>query len=321
MDNEAIVVCGLDGVLALLEHRLHHLYNESGERDWANFHAACAEDMPNLPLIERLNQARSEGARIILLSGRSAAVREQTLRWLQDWHIGYDALWLRPAGDFRPAHEYKASLLASHYAGIAVRRVYESARHLDVAHWCEQQQIPCTLVGHNQGNGESREQQDLKVIHHACGHTMLHPFYGDDDFVWAERCLQLASSPCALCQAAQHQQEREQRTMQARLQARDRGLPPLEGSDKQVAWAEGIRMEAFAAIDKVLNWADKVAEQACEEDPDHWDALRHGMQRAIAWLEQQTDAKWWIDHRQAMANNLDSGRAMLSAIAMERGYL
>lgn len=321
MEANAIVVCGLDGVLALLEHRLHHLASESGERNWEAFHAACGDDMPNLPLIERLNQARAEGSHIVLVSGRSAQVREQTLRWLDDWHIGYDGLWLRSPSDFRPAHEYKASLLASHYPGVAIHRVYESARQLDVARWCTEQQIPYTLVGHNQGDGESREQLDLKVIHHGCGHTMLHPFYGDNDFIWSERCNQLTVTPCALCHADQQRQERAQRTAHARLQASERGLPPLEGSDKQTAWAEGVRLNAFGAIDKVMRWAEQVTPHAREEDPDHWDTLLQGMTRAIHWLEQQSDAKWWIDHRHAISNNLDSGRAMLSAIAVEHGYL
>lgn len=320
MNHSALVVCGLDGVLALLEHRLHHLYNEEGKRDWEAFHATCGGDMPNLPLIERLNQARAEGAQVILLSGRSAEVREQTLHWLAEWHIGYDALYLRAPRDFRPAHEYKAAVLAQNHPGQELRRVYESARHLDVARWCTEQGVAWTLVGQNQGNGESREQQDLKVIPHACGHTMLHPFYGDDDFIWPERAIQLAASACALCQAEEQAREQRQRSEQARQQARERGLPPLEGSERQVAWAEGIRINAFGAIDKVLRWAEQVAPQAQQEDPDHWDSMRQGMARAIEWLEQQGDAKWWIDHRHGMGNNLDSGRAMLSSIAMEQGF-
>jgi hypothetical protein len=320
-DNKPLVVCGLDGVLALLEHRLHYLYNEEGPRDWEGFHAACGEDMPNFKLIDRLNQARGEGAQIILISARSSAVREQTLRWLSDWQIGYDALWLRPPRDFRPTEEYKAEILTRHYPGVAVRRVYESTRQLGMARWCRQQDIPCTLIGHNQGNGESREQLELMVLPHPCGHTMLHPFYGDDDYGWAERARQIATGPCALCHADEQLRERQQQAEQARLQAAQRGLPPLEGSDRQVAWAEGVRLGAFGAIDKVLRWVEQVEAQAMAEDPDYWQGVKQGMQRAILWLEAQTDAKWWIDHRHGMANSLDSGRAMLSAIATELGYL
>ncbi len=320
-DDNALVICGLDGVLALLEHRLHHLYNEQGERDWSAFHAACDEDMANLDLIARLNRARDQGSRVILISGRSEAVRPQTLAWLERWHIGYDALWLRPARDFRPADEYKAAIIQQHYPGQGIRRVYESARRLEVARWCEAQGIPCTLVGSNQGNGESREQITLKVVHHSCRHTMLHPFYGDDDFAWDERAIQLAATPCALCQAQQREQEQQQRFIRARRQAEEMGLVPLEGSDRQVAWAETIRLDAWGAIERVRRWVEQVDAQAREEDPDYWYSVRQGIEQAIDWLAGQQEAKWWIDHRHGMRNNLESGKAMLASIASEQGYI
>lgn len=320
MDDKALVVCGIDGVLALLEHRLHHLHGEDGERDWEAFHAACIDDMPNFALIDRLNRARAEGNPVILLSGRSEGARAVTTTWLAQWGIGYDALWLRPARDFRPAAQFKAELLREKYPQRPIRRMYESARQLDVARWCLAEQIPYTLTGHNQGNGESRERYELQVIQHACGHTMLHPFYGDDDFQWPERIAQLREGACALCQAEQREREQQQRVISARRQAEEQGLPPLLGSERQVMWAELIRQDAMAAIDKVHQWVARVDHQAREEDPDHWDSVRHGMARAVEWLQQQDDAKWWIDHRHAMRNQLESGRAMLSSIANEQGY-
>ncbi|MCW8917308.1 MAG: hypothetical protein OQL08_00615 [Gammaproteobacteria bacterium] len=319
--DQEIVICGLDGVLALIEHRLHHLYNEEGVRHWEQFHAACDDDMPNLPLIERLNRARAEGVAVLLLSGRSQAVAGQTRQWLARWQIGYDALFLRPPGNFTPSAEFKAGVIAQHYPGATIRRLYESDSHLDVATWATAQTIPCTLIGHNQGNGESREQFELKVVRHACEHTVLYPFYGDDDFAWGERAQQLGLGICRLCGAAEQREEQHKRSLQARHYARERGLPPLEGSERQVAWAETVRLGAFGAIDKVLQWVARVNEEAQREDPDYWQSVQQGITRSIGYLEEQTDAKWWIDHRHGMFNNLDSGRALLSAIAQERGYL
>lgn len=315
-----IVICGLDGVLALIEHRLHHLYNEEGVKHWERFLAACGDDMPNLPLIDRLNQARAEGVAVVLLTGRSAAVKEQTLAWLRHWQIGYDALWMRPANDFKPAVEFKAAVLAQHYAGATLRRVYESDTHLDFAKWCEEQALPCTLIGHNQGNSESRDVFELRVVRHACNHTVLYPFYGDDDFSWDDRTQQLSAAECRLCQVTAQRKQQQQRSEQARYQARQRGLPPLEGSDRQVAWAETVRLNAFGAIDKVVKWMEKIGPQAEAEDPDHWHTMQQSIRRSIDYLEQQVDAKWWIDHRHGMMNNLDGGRALLSSIAQEQGY-
>jgi hypothetical protein len=320
-EQREIVICGLDGVLALIEHRLHHLYNEEGVKHWDRFHDACDDDMPNLPLIDRLNQARDEGVPVIIISGRSSSVKEKTEQWLSRWHIGYDALWLRPARDFSRAAELKASIIEQHYSDREIRRFYETVQHLDVARWCEQHTIPCTLVGHNQGNGADREQLDLKVIRHSCGHIVLHPFYGDDDYTWDERACQLADAPCRVCQADEQERERERKSTAARLQASERGLPPLEGSGKQVAWAETIRLSAFGAVDKVLKWIEEVDDKASEEDPDHWHEVKRGIEKAIAFLEEQIEAKWWIDHRHGIINNLDGGRALLSSIAQEKGYI
>lgn len=317
---EEIVICGLDGVLALLEHRLHFLYNEEGERDWDRFHAACVDDMPNVPLILRLNQARAEGIPVIIISGRSSAVQAATEAWLRQWDIGYDALWLRPPGDFKPAVQFKSAIIDQHYAGLKIRRIYETAQHLDVARWCTSRNIPCTLFGPNQGNGATRELFDLKLVEHACEHVMLYPFYGDDDYAWKDRHEQLAMGACLLCQAEEAAAEREQKAIEARLAARERGLPPLEGSDKQVAWAEGIRLTAFSAIDKVNKWIVDNDAQAEAEDPDHWHTVKQGIRRAARWLEEQVDAKWWIDHRHGIMNNLDGGRALLSAVMEQQGY-
>ena len=315
-----IVICGLDGVIALIEHRLHHLYNDEGVKHWERFLAECDGDMPNLPLIERLNQARAEGVPVIIISGRSAAVQAKTEQWLRQWQIGYDALWLRPARDFSRAAEFKAKVIEQHYADCAIRRVYESETQLEVARWCAAHTIPCTLVGHNRGNGEGRELFELKVIRHSCEHVSLYPFYGDDDFTWEERTLQLAAQPCRLCQAAEQATERQRQANQAKIQATERGLPPLEGSERQVEWAETIRLSAFSAIDKVVKWTAQVDKQAEEEDPDHWHTVVQGIDRAIEYLEQQVEAKWWIDHRHGMFNSLDGGRALLSSVAQELGY-
>ncbi len=316
-----IVICGLDGVLALIEHRLHHLYNEEGVRDWDRFHQDCDGDMPNLPLIDRLNQARAEGVPVILLSGRSSGVANKTRNWLSRWQIGYDGLYLRPPGNFKPSAEFKAEVIANHYPTATIRRIYESDSHLDVAAWATEQNIPCTLIGHNQGNGESREQFELKVVKHACDHTVLYPFYGDDDYSWDDRTQQLGQGICRLCGAAEQQEERRKKAVQAHHYAKERGLPPLEGSDKQVAWAQTVRLGAFSAIDKVLKWVDEVNDEAEREDPDYWGSVKQGINRSIVYLEQQTDAKWWIDHRHGMMNSLDGGRGLLSAIAQEMGYM
>ncbi len=317
--TKEIVICGLDGVIALIEHRLHFLHNEEGVKQWDRFLAACVDDMPNLPLIDRLNQARAAGVPVMIVTGRSAAVRAETVAWLRQWDIGYDGLWMRPPENFTAAVRLKAGIIEQQFPEAKIRRIYEASQHLAVARWCTERNIPVTLIAPNQGNGASREQLDLKVIRHACEHVMLHPFYGDDDFTWDDRAQQLAAGACRVCQAEEQDRERQQKSDEARLLARERGLPPLEGTERQVEWAESIRINAFNALDKVRKWMNQVDAQARQEDPDHWHSVCHGIHRTTEWLQQQTDAKWWIDHCRGVRNNLDSGRALLSGVAEQLG--
>lgn len=76
-------------------------------------------------------------------------------------------------------------------------------------------------------------------------------------------------------------------------------LPPLEGTPKQVAWADELRAKHLKMIREaahdILDRRERAglsAEQSA--------AAREVLQLAQQWLdraEQETSAKWWIDHR------------------------
>src|SRR5262244_603064 len=44
-----IIIFDLDGTLALIGHRVHHITSE--KPDWTAFYTACADDLPNSPII------------------------------------------------------------------------------------------------------------------------------------------------------------------------------------------------------------------------------------------------------------------------------
>jgi len=46
-----IIIFDLDGTLALIGHRVHHITSE--KPDWTAFYTACADDLPNSPIINR----------------------------------------------------------------------------------------------------------------------------------------------------------------------------------------------------------------------------------------------------------------------------
>lgn len=71
-----LYIFDLDGTLALNEHRAHLLPN------WDAYFAACDKDQPNWPVIDTMHILQESGAEIRIWSGRSRAVRDQTMIWI-----------------------------------------------------------------------------------------------------------------------------------------------------------------------------------------------------------------------------------------------
>lgn len=130
-------------------------------------------------------------------------------------------------------------------------------------------------------------------ITRACGHNEKVAIYGKYD--QRDAALEREKAKvCAACYAARKDEARLQAAQAAAEQAQAGGLPALQGSEKQVAWAEQIRAQAIQAVDALL------AQQgdAQREDP-RWAKL----EAAVAALRGQAQAAWWIDHR---ANGADA---------------
>lgn len=319
--DHQIVVAGLDGVIALIEHRLPLLYQEDGTKDWDRFTVACEDDLPNLPLIKKLQTLHDEGYGVVIITGRSSLVKKETLTWLANCGVPYDRLWLRPHADRRPADEFKKAILDLHYAGVAIRHFYESEHQLSFVMELQRRNIRHTLVGRNRGNAETNDLVEARAITHACDHVVLWPFYGDDSYEWNRVAADLAKEPCKVCSMAAFRKKQAECSCQAATLSKQRGLPPLEGSDQQVAWAETVRYTAFMAIDLATAWLADVAPQFQQNDPDQLDAIQTAFVRSIEYLENKIAAKWWIDHRTNIHASADCGRALLSAVAENEGYL
>lgn len=103
-----LAVIDLDGVVADVRHRLHHL--EGGQRDWGAFFAAMAGD-PLLPEGAAIVASLADAYPVLYLSGRPEHYRETTSRWLRDQGLPPGPLRLRPAGDRRPAAALKVAVL------------------------------------------------------------------------------------------------------------------------------------------------------------------------------------------------------------------
>ncbi len=78
-------------------------------------------------------------------------------------------------------------------------------------------------------------------------------------------------------------------------------LPALQGTPKQVAWAEELRSQHMADIREV---ADRVLKGKMKDglSPEQQAQAQQNLHLTQKWLaqhERQTSARWWIDHREA----------------------
>jgi len=106
----------LDGTLANIEHRLHHIRNDTGNGnhasgDWDAFNDAIPHDIPNWDLINVMQCLNME-FHVIVVTGRmySDKVYADTVQWLAKHSAGYDAIYFRPNGDYRSDYIVKKEI-------------------------------------------------------------------------------------------------------------------------------------------------------------------------------------------------------------------
>jgi hypothetical protein len=103
-----VAVLDIDGVLADVRHRLHHLARRP--KDWDAFFAAASGD-PALPEGFAVARTLAEQHRVVYLSGRPERLRQVTSHWLADHDAPPGRLLLRRDGDHRPARQVKLAAL------------------------------------------------------------------------------------------------------------------------------------------------------------------------------------------------------------------
>ena len=104
MEPSAVAVIDIDGVVADVRHRLHHLRRKPPR--WDRFFADAAAD----PLLAVGADAARDLAfdyAVVWLSGRPEWLRATTRTWLDRYELPPGELILRPDGDYRPADRFK----------------------------------------------------------------------------------------------------------------------------------------------------------------------------------------------------------------------
>jgi phosphoglycolate phosphatase-like HAD superfamily hydrolase len=108
--TEEIVIFDIDGTLADVSERIHHLKKKP--KDWPAFFRGMAQDKAIRSMVRLCNILYSSGIKVILCSGRSEEHRKETVQWLTRQNVNYHELWLRRNGDRRSDVTVKRKMLA-----------------------------------------------------------------------------------------------------------------------------------------------------------------------------------------------------------------
>jgi len=108
-ERPTVAVFDVDGVLADVRHRLHHV--EKRPKDWGAFFAAMGEDGPLAEGVELARRLADEGHAIVYLTGRNESYRSLTSEWLGRHGLPEGVLVMRREDDRRPARLVKPQAL------------------------------------------------------------------------------------------------------------------------------------------------------------------------------------------------------------------
>ena len=106
---EEIVIFDIDGTLADISERVHHVRRKP--KNWQAFNAGMAQDKAIQSMVKLCNMLYAAGIRIVLCSGRNERNRPETVEWLEKHGVNYHELLLRKDGDFRSDAVIKREVL------------------------------------------------------------------------------------------------------------------------------------------------------------------------------------------------------------------
>lgn len=128
------------------------------------------------------------------------------------------------------------------------------------------------------------------MINHTCGHNVASQLYGTEN-LRPQRAAWLATRPCLDCQQAQARLSVETWTATHNLKA-------LEGTEKQIAWANKIRQAVILAVEQKI---EEMVMSSVERDAED---VRSYSVRVLKLLAQQGKAAFWITRRDASAKSI-----------------
>lgn len=111
--RKGIVIVDLDGTLSDGTHRLHLLPTKDLHltETWSEFNRAAVHDVPIQDTIDIVNGLWVSGFGVVILTGRSDEVEQETYFWLDKHRVKFDYMIMRRAEDNRKDTVIKEEVL------------------------------------------------------------------------------------------------------------------------------------------------------------------------------------------------------------------
>jgi len=155
-------------------------------------------------------------------------------------------------------------------------------------------------------------------VEYVCGHEAVVQLYGKN----SEREKKLnwmAKNLCPDCWKKENERIKMEHNVACAEINAQAGLPALEGSEKQIAWAESIRKDAIARLfDNYDEWIadieriksdvkllDRHNRVAVKDGFKNFEDLAGRLIAAKFTIRNEVSAHWWIDHREILVMNPD----------------
>lgn len=114
MDHKHTIIVDMDGTLADIRHRMHHIRG-SRKKNWKGFFDEMGKDPVHVWCRELVRAMKAAGCTVAIVTGRPDDHEPQITEWLKKHDIPYDRLCTRRAGDFRPDTVVKREILYRHF--------------------------------------------------------------------------------------------------------------------------------------------------------------------------------------------------------------
>ena len=93
------IIFDLDGTLANIDTRRNMSLKPNGKLDWDIFadpSSILNWDVPNAPVIKMAQMFHADGFNIVIFSGRNDRGFDATVQWLDNNHVPFNLLVMRP---------------------------------------------------------------------------------------------------------------------------------------------------------------------------------------------------------------------------------